>query len=257
MELVDTHCHLTFEPLVDDLEGVLQRSRAASVTGWITVGVDIEDNKKAIALSERFDNVYAAVGIHPHEAKTVTDETIAELKQLAGHRRVVAIGETGLDFHYNHSSAAEQCRIFARHLEIARQLNLAVIIHSREAFDKTIEILEQYGGGVRKVVFHCFSGSDEQAKIVLSHGYFVSFTGVVTFKNAEKTRRAAAAVPLERMMVETDSPYMSPEPVRKQKVNEPAFMIHTARFLAKMRNMEPERFAEKVTQNSKDFFNIP
>jgi TatD DNase family protein len=257
MELIDTHCHLTFEPLVDDVEAVLQRSKSAAVTGWITVGTDIEDSKKAIALSERFDNVYAAAGIHPHEAKTVTDEMTVQLKQIARHPKVVAIGETGLDFHYNHSLEADQCRVFGRHLEIAQQLKLPVIIHSRKAFEKTLEILEQSNAPFEKVVFHCFSGSAEQAGVILDKGCFLSFTGVVTFKNAEKTRKAASVVPLDRLMVETDCPYMSPEPVRKQKVNEPALMVHTARFLAELRKMEFERFAEQVTQNSKNFFDIP
>ncbi len=257
MELIDTHCHLTFEPLVDDVEAVLQRSRAAGVTSWITVGTDIEDCRKVNALAERFDNLYAAVGIHPHEAKTVTAESIEELKGLAQRANVVAIGETGLDFHYNFSQPGEQRRLFAKHLQIAEGLNLPVIIHSREAFDETTEVLEQYGGGVEKIVFHCFSGNAEQAELVLSRGYFVSFTGVVTFRNADKTRQAAEAVPLDRLMLETDCPYMSPEPVRKQKTNEPALMVHTASFLAELKRIPLDEFARAVTATSRGFFNLP
>ncbi len=260
MELIDTHCHLTFEQLAGDAEAVVQRSRAAGVTGWVTVGTDAEHNRKAVELANRFENMYAAVGIHPHDAKDVTAHTLSELQELAQHPKVVAVGETGLDFHYDFSPRLEQRRAFAAQLEIARQMNLPVIIHCREAFEQTIDILEQFisrSGRLRGVVFHCFSGSAEQARTVLDHGFYISFTGVVTFKNAEKTRKAAAAVPLERLMLETDCPYMSPEPLRKQKINEPALMTHTARFLAELRQMPLPDFAAAVTAASKTFFNLP
>lgn len=257
MELIDTHCHLTFEPLVDEVEAVLERSRAAGVASWITVGTDIEDCQRASILADRFENLYAAVGIHPHEAKTVTAESIENLKALAQGVNVVAIGETGLDFHYNFSQPKDQERLFAKHLQIAKELDLPVIIHSREAFDQTLEILEQYGRGIEKIVFHCFSGNAEQAELVLKRGWYVSFTGVVTFKNADKTRNAARAVPSERLMLETDCPYMSPEPVRKQKTNEPALMVHTAGFLAELKQMPFDEFAQAVTATSRGFFNLP
>jgi len=256
MELIDTHCHLTFEDLAPDIEGVLARSMAAGVTEWITVGTDPHENRKAIQFAERFENMYAAVAIHPHDAKTVTADTLAELKNLAQHEKVVAIGETGLDYHYDFSLHEDQRRVFAEHLKIAVELGLPVIIHCRKAFDETMEILEQAGSGVKRVVFHCFSGSAEQAKIVLDKGFYISFTGVVTFKNAEKTRRAAAVVPVDRLMMETDCPYMSPEPMRKQKVNEPALMIHTARFLADLKQMDWEDFARVVTATSRTFFGL-
>ncbi len=257
MELIDTHCHLTFDDLRSDIEQVLERSRAAGVTSWITVGTDTKENRKAIELASRFDNMYAAIGIHPHDAKNVTAETIAELKKLAENERVVAIGETGLDYHYDFSKRQDQVRVFAEHLRVAAELNLPVIIHCREAFDQTIQVLQQHGGGVEKVVFHCFSGSAEQASIILDGGFYISFTGVVTFKNAETTRRAAEVVPLDRLMLETDYPYMSPEPMRKQKINEPALMVHTARFLAELKNMPLPDFAKTVTATSKVFFSLP
>ncbi len=257
MELIDTHCHLTFEPLAGDVENIIARSKAAGVTGWITVGTDIEDSQKAIALTETFDNLYAAIGIHPHEAKNVTAESIKKLKQLAQHPKVVAIGETGLDFHYNFSLATDQQRLFAKQLEIASELKLPVIIHSREAFDQTLDVLERFGSDLPGVVFHCFSGSAEEAKLVLERGFYVSFTGVVTFKNADKTAAAAKAVPLDRLMLETDCPYMSPEPMRRQKANEPALMIHTARFLAELKQIPLDDFARAVTAASRAFFNLP
>jgi len=257
MELIDTHCHLTFEPLVGDVAGVIERSRAAGVTRWVTVGTSLEDSRAATNLARQHEGMYATVGIHPHDAKSADAGALEELKRLGRREKVVAVGETGLDFHYNFSKQPDQRRIFVAHLGIARELRLPVIIHSRNAFEETMEILDRDGGGLKGVVFHCFSGSAEEAKRVLERGYYVSFTGVVTFKNAEKTREAARIVPLDRLMVETDCPYMSPEPVRSQKPNEPALMVHTARFLAGLKGMEMEDFARATTQTAATFFNLP
>jgi len=257
MELIDTHCHLTFDDLAGDIPAILERSKAAGVTGWITVGTDPNENQKAIDLTNRVENLYAATAIHPHDAKTVTRETIAELKELAQNPKVVAIGETGLDYYYDNSPRQDQRRVFAQHLQIAAELNLPVIIHCRKAFNETIEILDRNGQDVKKVVFHCFSGSADQAKIVLSKGYHISFTGLVTFKNANKTREAAKVVPLDRLMLETDCPYMSPEPMRKQKLNEPALLIHTAKFLADLKGMDLSDFAQATTTTTKAFFALP
>ena len=260
MQLIDTHCHLTFESAyggTGDVEAVVERSKAAGVTRWISVGTDMQENRKAIALAHRFENMYAAIGIHPHDAKDVTAETINELKKLAQNKKVVAIGETGLDFYYDNSPRNQQASVFAEHLGLARQLNLPVIIHSRKAFDQTMEILQKSGSGIEKVVFHCFSGSPDQAKMILDKGFHISFTGVVTFKNAEKTRQAAKIVPVDRLMLETDCPYMSPEPMRKQRINEPALMIHTAKCLAGLKEMPLAEFAAAVTATSKAFFALP
>ena len=256
MELIDTHCHLTFEQLAGDIEGIITRSRAAGVLSWITVGTDSSENRKAVNLAGRFEDMYAAVGIHPHYAKDVTADDIEELKKLAQNKKVVAIGETGLDFHYNFSGRDAQKQIFCRHLEIASQFNLPLIVHSREAFDETMQILAQFGSSVKETVFHCFSGSADQAKAVLDMGFYVSFTGVVTFKNAQKTRLAAQTVPLDRLMLETDCPYMSPEPMRMQKINEPALMLHTAAYMAQLRGMNLSDFAAAVTATSRSFFNL-
>lgn len=257
MNLIDTHCHLTFEPLVDEVEAVVARSREAGVTGWITVGTSLEDSHKVVELAGRYENMYAAVGIHPHDAREADEQALASLKELAGADQVVAIGETGLDFHYNFSKQPDQKRVFAAHLEMARELNLPVIVHSRNAFDETIEILDRHGEGLRGVVFHCFGGSAEQAKLLLQRGYHISFTGVVTFKNAQMAREAVAAVPLDRLMVETDCPYMSPEPMRKQKPNEPALMVHTAGLLAELKGVGPDEFGRRSTDTARGFFGLP
>ena len=257
MNLIDTHCHLTFKPLDADVEGVLERSRAAGVTAWIIVGTSLEDSQKAVEFAGRFDNLHATVGVHPHYAKDVTADTLTQLRRLTQNVNVVAIGETGLDFHYNFSKQPDQVRVFAAQLKLAAELNLPVVVHSRNAFDETMDILEQHGSGLKGVVFHCFSGSPDQAKRVLERGYYVSFTGVVTFKSAEQARQAAKLVPLDRLMIETDSPYMSPEPMRKQKINEPALMVHTAKLLAELKGMDLVEFAAAVTATATAFFALP
>ncbi len=257
MELIDTHCHLTFDDLAGDIEAVLQRSKAAGVTGWITVGTDPQHNQKAVELADKFENMYAAIGIHPHDADTVTASTLNQLKELAQNVKVVAIGETGLDFHYNFSKQPAQRRAFVQQLKIAAEFNLPVIIHSRDSFDETMDILKQFGSGLRKIVFHCFSGSPGQAKLILEKGFYISLTGVVTFKNAKLTQEVAKITPTDRLMLETDCPYMSPEPMRKQKINEPALLLHTAKFVAELKEMDLPDFATAITTTSKIFFNLP
>jgi TatD DNase family protein len=256
MNLIDAHCHLTYEPFAD-IDAVLKRSRDAGVTGWITIGTDLADSQKAVELAGRFENMFSAVAIHPHNAKSADQETIARIKELAQNKKVVAIGETGLDLHYDFSTPRQQQDSFAKHLEIAKELNLPVVIHSREAFDETMEILEAHESGLKRLVFHCYSGDRRQAKIILDKGWHISLTGVVTFKNAETTREVAKYVPLDRLMIETDAPYLSPEPMRKQKVNEPALLIHTARFIAGLRGMELAKFVEAVTATTTHFFSLP
>jgi len=257
MELIDTHCHLTFDGLIQDIDGVIARSKAAGVTRWLTVGTDMQENLKAVELTTKYEDMYAAIGMHPHDAKDVTAETLAQLKELARNEKVVAIGETGLDYHYNFSKQTDQKRAFAAQLTIAGELNLPVIIHCRKAFEETMQVLDNHAGRVKKILFHCFSGLAEQAKIVLDYGFYISFTGVVTFKNAEVTRQAAKIVPTDRLMLETDCPYMSPEPMRKQKINEPALIVHTAKFLAELKEIDLNDFANAVTAASRAFFQIP
>ncbi|MFC1739811.1 TatD family hydrolase, partial [Planctomycetota bacterium] len=184
-------------------------------------------------------------------------ETLTELIKIAQNEKVVAIGETGLDFHYNSSERQDQQEVFADHLKIAAELDLPVVVHCREAFNETIAILQKFGPNIKRIVFHCFTGSAEQGKIILDMGFYISFTGVVTFKNSDAVCEAAKLVPLERLMLETDCPYMSPEPMRKQRINEPALMLHTAKFLAELKQMDLTDFAEAVTTTSKTFFNLP
>jgi TatD DNase family protein len=256
MSLIDAHAHLTYEGLIDNIDAVLARSREAGVVGWVTVGTTMEENRKAVELAERFEGMYAAVGFHPHYAKDITPEEISQIKELARHSKVVAIGETGLDFHYNFSKQPAQKEIFRQELELAAELNLPVIVHSRNAFDETMEILKPFEGKLKRVVFHCFGGNAEQARFLVDKGYYISFTGVVTFKTATIAREAVAIVPLDRMMIETDCPYMSPEPMRKQKNNEPALMIHTAAKIAEVKGVSLADFADAVTATTNAFFEL-
>jgi len=257
MELIDTHCHLTFKQLIENVDALLQRSRKANVTGWLTVGTDPEHNQRCVELAQSRKNMYAAVGIHPHEAKDAAASTFEDLKTLAKNNKVLAVGETGLDFHYEHSNVSDQKRVFLEQLKIAAELDKPVVIHSREAFNETMDILDNCGLDLPDVVFHCFTGSAEEAKKILDAGFFVSFTGVVTFKNAQSVREAAKIVPLDRLMLETDCPYICPEPLRNKRPNEPAFMIHTANFLANLKNVSIDEFAQIVTGTSRNFFAMP
>lgn len=256
MELIDSHAHLTFDGLADSLDEVLGRSVEAGVTGWLTIGTDTEHNEKVISVIDKYDNLYGSVGIHPHYASDISYADIEKLKGWANHKKVVAIGETGLDFHYNFSKYEAQKQLFVSLLQIATEKKLPVIIHSRNAFEETMEIIDDFRNSLGNVVFHCWGGTVEQTKIVLDKGFYISFTGVVTFKNAEQTREAAKIVPLEKMMIETDCPYMSPAPMRKQKINEPALLVHTAAKIAELKNIPLEDFAEEVTKSTKEFFGL-
>jgi len=257
MELIDTHTHLTFRQLASDVEQVIARSKDAGVTGWITVATDREQIENVLALVPKYDNMYAALGIHPHYAKDTTSDDILLLKTAAKTDKVVAIGETGLDFYYTYSEAEKQKELFKAQLTIAAELTLPVVVHSRNAFDDTMKILDQFTGKLAGVVIHCFSSSTDQAKLALAKGYYISFTGMVTFKkNVAETIEAAVIVPLDRMMIETDCPYISPEPVRSKRPCEPAFLVHTAKKLAELKGMDLADFAAEVTATSRNFFNL-
>ena len=257
MPLIDTHCHLTFSPLAEDIEQVIRRSIEAGITGWITVGTDLEHSQRAIDLAGRLANLFVAVGIHPHQAKEATDGNLDRLARLAKGEKVVAIGETGLDLHYLHSPVEDQKRVFIWHLELAAELGLPLVVHCREAFDQTLDVLYRYRDDSTRIVFHCFTGTMAQALAVIDRGYYLSFSGVVTFKNAKDVQEAAGNVPLDRVLIETDCPYLSPEPLRKQRANEPALMVHTARFVAGLRGMDQGLLVEAVTGNARRFFHLP
>ncbi len=256
MQLLDTHAHLTYSPLAEQIDQVLARSRLAGVSGWITVATTPQEIPKALDLANRHEALWTTLGYHPHEAGTITDEDLSFLKEMLGRPRVVAIGETGLDYHYMHAPPADQQRLFRGHLEMAAETQKPVVIHTRQAFDETMEILADYDSRLKNVVIHCYGGDRRQTEIILQRGYFVSFTGIVTFKKADDLREVAKMIPLERLMIETDCPYLSPEPVRKIQPNEPALLIHTAAKLAGLHNLPLDKFAQLVTDTSRQFFNL-
>ena len=256
MKLIDTHAHLTFEELENQIDDVLARSVEAGVTRWITVGTDKEHNEKVLLLVGRHENLWAGLGYHPHCASDITDADMELLKKQAHDAKVVALGECGLDYYYMNSAAESQKPIFRQHLDIAAELQKPVIVHTREAFEDTMNILDEYAGKLKNVVIHCYGGDAEQTQAVLNRGFYISFTGTVTFKRSEALREVAKMIPLDRLMIETDCPYISPHPVRNIRPNEPALLIHTAQCLADLHGVSIEDFAQIVTKTSEQFFSL-
>lgn len=257
--LIDTHTHLDDARYNDDREAIIARAREAGVEAFVTIGCDLATSQSAVSLAERHPFVYASVGVHPHEVKHVRDDWYDALRRLAGNRKVVAYGEIGLDYHYNHSSPKEQRDRFREQIQLARELALPVIIHTREAQEDTIAILKEERASEVGGVFHCFSGDAWLARHALDLGFYLSFSGILTFQNASPLRDIARTVPLDRLLIETDCPYLTPVPHRGKR-NEPAFVSFVAQQLASVRAGEPdmsvERIARLTTQNAKRLFRI-
>jgi TatD DNase family protein len=260
MILIDSHCHIDGEQFDDDRGEVVERAGAAGVVAMLNVGTGdphSDDFRKAVAAAERFENVYASVGVHPHDAKLYNDAAEAHLKDMVNSSaKVIAWGEIGLDYYYDHSPRDVQRDIFIRQIRTARDVALPIIIHSREADGETVEILTRecsYDGF--RGIMHCFGGTPEMAESLMQIGFYISFAGNVTFKKADNLRTAARAVPLNRLLVETDCPFLTPVPFRGKR-NEPAFVAHTAAFLADFYGIGLDELAQRTTQNFIDIFNI-
>lgn len=257
MPLIDSHAHLTAPDLFGQVQDVLTRATAAGVEAIITIGTDLADGRRAIELAHRFPGrVHAALGFHPHEAGKVAPEDWRAMQSLLDDPAIVAFGEMGLDHHYDFSDRESQRRVFARQLEIASGRDLPLIIHSREAFEETSALLVDHGFTGRRVVFHCFTGTAHEAARAAELGWRVSFTGVVTFRKSLELQSIAREYPADRLMVETDAPYLSPEPVRGRRPCEPAFVAHTARFLAELRGEPYEGLVERTRENTVQFFGL-
>ncbi|NLW84817.1 MAG: TatD family hydrolase [Phycisphaerae bacterium] len=256
MELIDTHAHLTFEELENRIDEVLAQSRAAGVISWITIGTDRGHIDKVLRLLSHVAELWAGLGYHPHYANAITEADIVYLRESLRADRVVAVGETGLDYHYDNAVPDNQKRLFRTLLDIAVAMQKPVIVHTRDAFDDTMGILDEYDGKLTNVVIHCYGGTAEQTRLVLDRGYYVSFTGTVTFKRSGALREVVKTIPPERIMLETDCPYISPEPVRRIQPNEPALMVHTARCLAEVHGMSLEQLAEITTATARAFFGL-
>ncbi|MDQ3546006.1 MAG: TatD family hydrolase [Verrucomicrobiota bacterium] len=284
--LIDTHAHLDYPDFAADFDDVLQRATEAGVTRILTIGTSIESSRRAVELAEKYPNVYAVVGVHPSHAEEAEDDVITPLRELAKSPRVAAIGETGLDYHYLPSAAMAQQRttqvisntlqaetdeqiesgihdgalkgkqasLFQQQLDLAAELKLNVVIHQRDAWDDTLEILREYGRQVSGV-FHCFGGTKEQAEEVIALGHLVSFTGIVTFKNGAHVRDLAASLSLGEFMVETDCPYLAPEPFRGKRC-EPAHTRLVAESIAAARGISLEELARATTKTAEEFFRL-
>ena len=256
MELFDTHCHLAHGKLRQQIDDVIARAAAAGVTRMILATGDLTDSKATVSLVRDRDRLWCTAGIHPHEAKDAPDHYLTVLAELAGEPKNVAIGEIGLDYHYDFSPRDDQRRVFAEQLDLARRLEKPAVLHTREAFDDTLAVLAESGIDTSRLVLHCCTEPAENVSRALDLGMTVSFSGIVTFKKTDYLRAAAALVPDDRLLIETDAPYCSPEPVRKMQTNEPANVAHVAACLAKVRNATPEAIAEQTTANAVRFFGL-
>jgi TatD DNase family protein len=249
VKLIDSHCHLNYEGLVDRQAEVLENARQRGVSGFLNISTRQREWSDIIAVAEREPDVWASVGVHPHEADAHPDLGAGALIEATDHPRVIAIGECGLDYYYDKSDRAAQRERFEAHIDAARQTGLPLVVHTREAEDDTAEIL---GAAVREGgvtgVLHCFTGSAELARKALDLSFYVSLSGIVTFKNAADLQRTARKLPLDRLLVETDSPFLAPVPHRGQKC-EPAFVADTAAFVAALRGDDPEELAGATTAN--------
>lgn len=257
MQLIDTHAHLTDPSLFGQLDAVLDAAAQAGVGHIISMACDPDDAVSAIQLAHAHQCISATVGIHPHQAAAVAPDAVDRVASLSRRDGVVAIGEIGLDYFYDFADRESQLRVFSSQLEVAQGRQLPLVIHCREALDDCIRLLSRYGFESAAVVFHCFSGSAVDAERIADCGWRISFTGMVTFKKLTELQQVAAAYPPERMMIETDSPYLSPVPVRHVRPNQPAHLRHTAAFLAALRGETLEAFAELTTDNARRFFQLP
>ncbi len=272
MTLIDSHCHIDGEAFDEDRAEVVRRAKDAGVVAMLNIGTGDPHTdvfEKAVAVAERYENVFASVGVHPHDARLYDDAAEKHLVDLVGSsKKVIAWGEIGLDFYYDHSPREVQKEVFRRQIRTARQLDLPIIIHSRDADDETVSILEEECSGItengrlktenagfRGGIMHCFGGTPKMAEALMEIGFLISFAGNVTFKKADNLRDAARVVPLEKLLIETDCPFLTPVPFRGKR-NEPAYVEHTARFLAEFYGIDFEVLAEQTTRNFLDFFRI-
>jgi TatD DNase family protein len=255
VSIVDSHCHLADTRLRGDVDGVIERARLAGVTTIISVGAigPIETDRHAVEIAERKHGVYAVVGVHPHDASACSDARMIELRELASSPKVVAIGESGLDFHYMRSPRVAQEDSLQRHLVLATALNKPIVIHCRDAEERLAAIVREIGMPPRGGVIHCFTGNASSARAFLQLGFYISFSGILTFRNAAQIREAAQLVPNDHVMVETDAPYLAPEPYRGKR-NEPAYVVRTLEVLAQLRAVTVEALSSATAANARRLF---
>jgi len=247
--LIDSHCHLDFPDFAAELDAVVARARAAGIGRMVSISTRVKKHAQVLAIAEKFPDVFCSVGTHPHNAHEELDIDTAALVAMARHPRIVAIGEAGLDYHYDNSPREAQETGFRRHIAAARETGLPLVIHAREADADMARILEEESGkGAFPAVLHCFTGGRDLAMRAVALGHYVSFTGILTFKNSQALRDIAAALPADRILVETDAPYLAPLPFRGKR-NEPAYVANTAAVLAEMRGVSADEIARQTTEN--------
>ena len=253
---IDSHAHIDFPDFDDDRDDLLERARQAGVECIVNPGSDLESCRRAFSLAQRHEQVHHAVGLHPHYAKDIGDDQWEEFERLARESGPVAIGETGLDYHYDFSPRDAQQRLFRRQVRLTLDLDVPIIIHCRIAYDDCMKVLDEEAPGAQwRGVMHCFTGNADEARAFLERGFFLSFAGMITFKNANDLRETAAAVPVDRLLLETDSPYLAPQPVRGKR-NEPANVVHIARLLADIYGLQVEDVARITSVNTRTLFGI-
>ncbi|MGC8976664.1 MAG: TatD family hydrolase [Candidatus Ratteibacteria bacterium] len=254
MKYFDTHCHLDFEQFDKDRNQVIERAKSQNVEYILNVGTDIESSKKVIEIAENYDFIFASVGIHPLDVSEYSIEHLKEIEKLLSNKKVIAVGETGLDYYYSKENKEKQKEFFIAQVEIAGNNNLPLIIHQRESKNDLIELIEKIKLP-EKVVFHCFGGDIELAKYCEKRGFFISFTGILTFKNAKNVKEVARIYPFDKIMVETDAPFLAPEPLRGKR-NEPFMVKYIVEEIAKIKDKDKEEVSYIIFKNSLKFFNI-
>ncbi len=255
MVLIDTHAHLDSGRYNKDRDEVIKNARDNGVSYIVNIGADLQSSRYSVHLARKFPFIFATVGIHPHDAVTLDDAVLAELEKLAGDEKVVAIGEIGLDYHYDHSPRDIQRAAFIKQLELAKELSLPIVVHSREAEEDSIDILKEHYAGAGTGILHCFSGSLEMAREALEMGLYLAFGGVVTFKNAGGLLEVLKEIPLDRILLETDCPYLTPVPHRGKR-NEPAYLRYVAEKIGEIKGISIEEIAEITTANAIRVYNL-
>ncbi len=252
----DTHCHLDMAAYTADLDEVIHHAKEAHVTTIVTIGIDLQSSIRAVELAQRFEGVYATVGVHPHEAASVTTEVLDALKKLAAEPKVVGYGEIGLDYAKEYAPIETQKKACLAQLQTAKELNLPVIIHDRDAHEDILTLLKEQGPFPAGGVMHCFSGNPQFAREILDLGFYISIPGIVTFKNAANLQETAQKTPLDRLVIETDGPFLAPVPFRGKR-NTPSLLLYTAEKIAELRDISLTEVAAATTVNAKKLFKLP
>ena len=256
VSIIDTHCHLDMIRSGEDIDEIISRATASGVSRIITIGINLKSSKKAIEIAEQHEAVYASVGIHPHNVQELQNNSYDELEKLCEHNKVIAYGEIGLDFVKQHAPKPVQLEHYARQVELAKKVGLPLVIHDREAHDEILHILKREAPFSAAGVMHCFSGDWALATKVLDLGFLISIPGVVTFNKASALQEVAKKIPLDKLILETDAPFLTPDPYRG-RINIPEYVLYTARKIADLRGITVEEIARTTTENAQRLFNLP